>query len=271
MRSITAFCGNSSNSRKRRRVCIAHSPASFDIGLYTWPLAIHTIITKLYHMSELPVDLAWYSYRANLCHGNTNADKLVEQLNDMSLPRKPVRPALKSRGRSSSTRSPKTPSSSEATTPLETKKCVGWANSFADVKSRKRIIGHLLDIYEYDGSDKEREWKRSGGVKKWKVSMRLKRKDMLGWWKMTRGRFLRREKEEEEAANVRGNKIALEELRLCCFRELANYTYQKVPHQWKEICSAIAILNWSSFDPWKTELDCGSSKVYQSGRLWLLF
>jgi hypothetical protein len=82
-----------------------------------------------------------------------NADKLAGQLNDLSLTRKPIRPALKSRDRSSSTMSPESTSSSEATTPSETKKCVGWIDSFADVGSRRRRIGYLLDINEYDVPD----------------------------------------------------------------------------------------------------------------------
>jgi hypothetical protein len=35
-------------------------------------------------------------------------------------------------------------------------------------------------------------------VKKWKVNMRLKRKDVYDWWKMRRRRFLKREKKRKK-------------------------------------------------------------------------
>jgi hypothetical protein len=145
--------------------------------------------------------------------------KLAEQLGNLTLTHKPLKPALKARkGRlrgssqpspeavtssadttleippasaialaeiatSSAGTSPEITSYSEALAPLQEEKHVGWIDIHADLRARG--TWRWCDLYDDinvkrdEGTEEEREWKRLGQVKKRKIKMRWRRVEFL--------------------------------------------------------------------------------------------
>lgn len=69
-------------------------------------------------------------------------------------------------------------------------KVIRWKDNHPDA-ARRGMLGYLIECQEFDVSQEEREWKRSGKVTKWKVSMRLLKLEARQMLKARKERFVK--------------------------------------------------------------------------------